>query len=134
MREARAPVERRSAPRHRAVAPVRFPGGTGVTRDLSTTGLFFRTDDGSFELGQLVELSVTLGHADPEGPLEMICRGRVCRVEQPKPGRAGATSVGVAVEASELGFAAWPGQGWPDQLSAWAHTCAPAIERGTGQI
>jgi hypothetical protein len=83
--------------------PVRFPGGSGVTRDLSATGFFFLTDR-PFDVGQPVELSVTLSHADTERPTELTCRGRVCRIEQQEPERRGGTVLGVAVAADCFAF------------------------------
>ena len=83
--------------------PVRFPGGSGVTRDLSATGFFFLTDR-PFDVGQPVELSITLSHADPERPTELTCRGRVCRVEQQEPEPCRASVVGVAVAAGSFAF------------------------------
>jgi len=65
--------------------PVRFPGGTGVTRDVSTSGVYFLSE-GSFEEGQQVSLTITLQHVDSEGPLDVICRGRVVRAEGPEIG------------------------------------------------
>ncbi len=107
MRDAPAIAERRSAPRHRLATLVTFPGGSGVTRDLSTTGLFFLTD-GPFAVGQPVQLSITLEHADPESPTELTCRGRVCRVERQIPEPAGGTVVGVAVAADSFDFPGGP--------------------------
>ena len=82
---------------------VRFLGGSGVTRDLSTTGLFFLADR-PFDVGQPVELSITFEHADPENPTELTCRGRVCRVEERRPEPGGGTVVGVAVAADSFAF------------------------------
>jgi hypothetical protein len=83
--------------------PVRFAGGTGITRDLSAGGLFFLTDT-PFEVGQPVELSVALAHADPDRPTELACRGNVTRVERPGPGQAGDPMFGVAVAAEDFAF------------------------------
>jgi PilZ domain len=107
MRDGPAIAERRSAPRHHLVALVTFPGGSGLTRDLSTTGLFFLTDR-PFALGQRVQLSITLEHADPESPTELTCRGRVCRVERQMPEPPGGTAVGVAVAADSFDFPGGP--------------------------
>ena len=98
-------MERRSIPRHRIVAPVLFPNGTGVTRDLSTNSLFFFTNDGRFELGQLREFSVTLSYADPAEPTELVCRGRVCRIEQDVGDPGAERRVGVAICDAEFAFA-----------------------------
>jgi PilZ domain len=97
-------TERRSAPRHRMATLVRFQGGSGVTRDLSTAGLFFLTDR-PFDMGQHVELWITFEHADPESPTELTCRGRVCRVEKCEPQSDGGNVVGVAVAADSFAIA-----------------------------
>jgi hypothetical protein len=82
-------------------APVLFPGGSGVTRDVSSLGLFFLTA-GPFDVGQPVELSITLSHAAPGHPAELTCRGKVCRVEQQEPERGGGIVLGVAVAANSF--------------------------------
>jgi hypothetical protein len=103
MGDASVHAERRSALRYHIATPVRFPGGSGVTRDLSAAGLFFLTEK-RFEVGQSVELSITLGHADPQCPMELTCRGRVCRVERREPEMCRGTALGVAVVADSFVF------------------------------
>lgn len=104
MRDASWYVERRSASRHHMATPARFPGGSGITRDLSATGLFFLTDT-PFDVGKPVELSVTLHRADPERPIELTFRGRVVRVEGPRLTRTCETEFGVAIAADGVAFA-----------------------------
>lgn len=103
MELAPAQPERRCTRRHRISVPVKFPGGTGVTRDVGATGLYFFSE-GSFEKGQQVSLMITLEHSDPDGPLDVTYRGRVVRAEGSEVG-AGARAVrGVAVASDTDGF------------------------------
>jgi len=78
-------MERRSAPRRRMSVPVRFPRGTGVTQDVSVAGVCFLSES-SFEEGQQVSLTITLEHADFGHQIQLICRGRVVRIEGPEVG------------------------------------------------
>ena len=68
--------ERRRAQRYRLAVPVRLQNGsTGITRDISTSGIFFETEHGH-TIGDTVQLSVQLGEASIQ------CEGRVVRLEQ----------------------------------------------------
>lgn len=88
--------ERRSETRQRVELPVSLPGGgTGITRDVSATGLFIEFD-GRLEAGDAIELSVTL--PDDDRPLRLQARGVVVRVE-PKGKSCG---VGVRFRAMSL--------------------------------
>lgn|GEM_PF-357177 len=100
--------ERRSSSRHRVALPVRFDEGGGITRDLSADGVYFLTDQ-PLELGQVVHLSMTLHHADPERPVDLVCRGRVCRIEAIEGGPDGGLKRGVAVIADDLAFTSGTG-------------------------
>jgi len=73
--------EKRRAPRHRGKLPVKLTDGKGVTRDFSSSGIFFETDR-SFSLGQPIEFTIMLEYADPAGPIRMKCRGEIVRVEE----------------------------------------------------
>lgn len=83
-----AQPERRSALRRRLALPVSFPGGTGVTRDVSAGGLYLLSER-SLEEGKLLTLRITLDHADPRRPVYMDCRGRVTRAERLPNGAGG---------------------------------------------
>lgn len=96
-------LERRSAPRHALSLPVRFPGGTGVTRDVSSTGLYFHTME-PLEVGQPVQLTVTLSRVDPGGVRDLTCLGTVRRVEVSGTDGGGTPVIGVAVAAEGFGF------------------------------
>ena len=68
--------ERRRAERYRLEAPVALQdGSTGITRDISTEGIYFETERG-YSIGETVNLSVRLGEASIQ------CEGRVVRLEQ----------------------------------------------------
>ena len=73
--------EKRRATRHQGKLPVKLKDAKGITRDFSSSGIFFETDK-SFTLGQPIEFTIMLEHADPEGPIRMKCRGEIVRVEE----------------------------------------------------
>lgn len=76
-------IERRTAVRYPIEVPVRFEGGTGMTRDISLSGLRFVTDS-PLAPGQALCLSVMFGKcAGPLAGLPVNCRGRVVRVGLP---------------------------------------------------
>lgn len=85
-------VERRQAPRYRVALPVDLEPGSGQTRDLSVSGVFFETDR-PFLPGTFIRFSVGFGSG-----LRVRCEGRVVRVE---PGEG---KVGVAVAFTSYGF------------------------------
>ena len=96
-------VERRRAPRHSVFLPVRAPAtGTGemfgVTRDVSSGGLFFYTELEDWEAGSRIDFVFQFppqvsGHA-----ATMRCRGTVVRAE------AAASSRGIAVRIDRISF------------------------------
>jgi hypothetical protein len=73
--------EKRQAPRHQGKLPVKLKVGKGITRDFSSTGIYFETDK-SFAPGQAIEFTITLEYADIEGPIEVKCKGKIVRVEE----------------------------------------------------
>lgn len=78
-------------------APTRLPVAvddkkTGVTRDLSASGVYFETDF-EYKVGSVIELTIDLeGNGNPT---KLECSGRIVRVEQ-----RGGGKVGVAVKMS----------------------------------
>lgn len=94
-------LERRSAPRHRMSLPVTFPGGTGLTRDVSSAGVFILSER-PFEEGQRVSLTLTLEHSSPEGPIDVTYQGVVTRIEGPQA-RMGAQALQGAAVALDPG-------------------------------
>ena len=67
--------------------------GSGVTRDVSTAGVYF-TCNGGFEVGARMTFTIDLAGEGEGSPLHLRCSGRVVRVE----GTGG--DMGVAVEVS----------------------------------
>jgi hypothetical protein len=65
--------------------------------------VYFVTDE-PLEPGQFVRLSVTLRHADPVRPVDLVCRGRVCRVEHIEELPGGLERRGIAVSADAFAF------------------------------
>ena len=72
---------RRQDQRRAVAMPVELPNGHGVTRDVSTSGVFFETTL-SFSRGDAISVSLLLEHADPGGPIRLHCQGKVVRVER----------------------------------------------------
>ena len=73
--------EKRRATRHQGKLPVKLKDAKGITRDFSSSGIFFETDK-SFTPGQPIEFTIMLEYADPAGPIRMKCRGEIVRVEE----------------------------------------------------
>jgi PilZ domain len=73
--------DRRKAPRFQVALPVELPEGTGITRNLSTCGVFFETDR-VFVVEEVIQFALVLEHIDPSRPVRLQCRGQVVRVEQ----------------------------------------------------
>ena len=73
--------ERRRSQRFQIALPVEFPGGTGITRDLSICGMYFETDR-IFVPGEIIEFTLVLEYLDLGQPVRLQCRGRVVRVER----------------------------------------------------
>ena len=76
---------RRQHQRLSLALPVQLQNGDGVTRDVSTSGVFFETDL-SFRAGSGITFSLILEHADPAGPIRVQCQGTVVRVERVREG------------------------------------------------
>lgn len=90
--------ERRRKRRHKGMIPVEIEGGTGMTRDFSSSGVFFETDQW-LEAGMSVEFALMLEHSYPNEPGRFLCQGKVVRVEP------GGEKVGVAVTIDSYSFA-----------------------------
>jgi hypothetical protein len=96
--------ERRQAPRYPLIAKIGQEKGEGITRDLSTSGVFFLSDAG-YAVGEAIGFWLELEDRDHELPLRVDCKGRVVRVE-PAEGRWG-----IAVSMTSIGFGM---QRWED--------------------
>src|SRR5437870_6018808 len=79
LRSKRAPHERRRARRYRVDLPVEFEGGTGVTRNVSQTGVLFVTDRAA-KVGEVVDFSLVLGEHDAGWKCRIGCVASVARV------------------------------------------------------
>lgn len=91
--------ERRRAVRFPIAIPVELEGGTGVTRDVSLSGVFFETDQ-FFLMGAPIRLTLVLERASPGQPVRLQCEGRVVRVERRQP----ELRLGVAVAIESYRF------------------------------
>jgi hypothetical protein len=92
-------AERRRAERFRVIVPVRLEEGSGITRDISTEGVFFETSERSLSVGASVRLALLFGRVQArKPPLEVECEGQVRRVEEI------GEQVGVAVAFTSYAF------------------------------
>ena len=74
-------TERRQAVRFPIAIPVELDEGTGITRDVSLSGVFFETYQ-RFAPGEPVRLTLVLERASPGDPIRLQCEGQVVRVRQ----------------------------------------------------
>ncbi len=75
--EKKAPI--RDSERLKTVLPVSIDGVKGVTRDISSSGIFLEVES-PLEPGTTVEFLVTLD--SPSGDLILSCEGEVVRTEE----------------------------------------------------
>lgn len=73
--------EQRREPRHKGKLPVELGSGKGITRDFSSSGIYFETDR-SFKPGQPIEFTIVLRHIDPKSPVRLKCQGEIIRIEE----------------------------------------------------
>jgi hypothetical protein len=85
-------ANQRAEERVSTACPVDLGTSSGVTRDVSASGMFFETD-ATLSLGNEITFSVELD--TPGGNLTLRCRGSIVRLE-PRENR-----VGVAVKITE---------------------------------
>jgi hypothetical protein len=84
--------EQRREERVPTALQVRLDGATGVTRDVSASGIFFETE-ASYAEGSEIAFSVDL--ETPGGKMVLNCKGAIVRVER------GQSRIGVAVRITE---------------------------------
>ena len=89
--------ERRETKRHNIEVPVRFERGTGVSRDISFTGIYFITQE-QLAPGEPLKLAFELEYAIPGKSLQLDCQGHVLRVEQLQG------SFGIAAKIDEVTY------------------------------
>src|SRR5438093_13246582 len=70
----------RSARRYVLALPVELARGSGLTRDVSTGGVYFLTDQ-VYPLDSQVDLTLVLGATPRAPPIRVRCRARVGRAE-----------------------------------------------------
>ena len=75
------PVERRQVSRFPIRLPVELERGAGITRNISTSGVFFETDQ-VFSAGALIRLTLHLEPTWTDIPTCLHCLGQVVRAEQ----------------------------------------------------
>ncbi len=73
--------DKRSAARFRVSLPVDLQGRLGTTRDVSVTGVYFETDQ-DIAPGSELLISLEMRHQWPRSVVQLICKGRVVRVEK----------------------------------------------------
>jgi len=84
--------EKRSKERVLAALPVTLGSGTGVTRDVSATGMFFETT-ATLDSGSVIGFSVEFD--TPTGKMVLHCKGNIVRTERRN------NRLGVAVNITE---------------------------------
>lgn len=73
--------EKRRAERIHLEAPVMLANGSGLSRDISESGIYFVTDQ-HLAPGSVINLTVHLDFICPGKRLHFDCRGEILRVEQ----------------------------------------------------
>ena len=96
-------VERRRAPRYAVYLPVRAPtAGTGemlgVTRDVSSGGLYFYTELEGWQTGSRIDFVLQFPQQISGHAATTRCRGTVVRAEGPENAR------GIAVRIDRISF------------------------------
>jgi hypothetical protein len=97
--------ERRRSERFSGEILIELKQGKGLSRDFSTDGVYFVTDQ-PLTLGEQLDFVMHLTHADPAWPILLQCRGEVVRLE------AGLKKTGVAVAIATHRFERKPA--WPE--------------------
>jgi hypothetical protein len=72
--------ERRKSERFTGQIPIELRQGKAVTRDCSTDGVYFVTDQ-SFSVGEKIEFDMLLDHSGLNTAMRLHCLGKVLRVE-----------------------------------------------------
>lgn len=97
-------LDRRRAQRFRVELFVELEHETGITRDVSDSGVFIVTQ-GSFSPGDPIEFTLVFEHLHPDHPVRLQCRGHVVRIEQSD----GKTGVAVAITGYRVALQNNPG-------------------------
>ncbi len=78
-RQSSSKPQRRGAPRINSRLPIVMGNKTGVSKDISATGMCFEFDEHR-EVGSVINFWVSL--ETPGGPLKLSCEAEVTRVEK----------------------------------------------------
>lgn len=70
----------RSTQRYDVALPVQLSRGSGLTRDVSTRGVYFQTGQ-NYDLDSQIDFTLTFGTLEQTPPIQVRCRARVVRVE-----------------------------------------------------
>ena len=97
-------VDRRQAFRFPIALPVELERGVGITRNISTSGVFFETDQ-VFSTGALIRLTLVLEPKCPSNPTCLHCQGEIVRAERQEE------RMGVAVAFTSYRFETLGGGG-----------------------
>ncbi len=89
--------DRRSNSRVLTSLPVSVQGQQGITRDLSTKGVFFEIDESPLPDSEF-DLSVDLLQVDARGVVRMVCKVRIVRVER----REGKLGIAATIQSQSL--------------------------------
>lgn len=73
-------IEKRATQRIEVEVPVQLEQGSGVTRDVSLTGIYFVTEE-PIEEGTRIRFTMEFEYVVPGRPLHMDCTAHVLRVE-----------------------------------------------------
>ncbi|WP_255539262.1 PilZ domain-containing protein [Polynucleobacter sp. 71A-WALBACH] len=93
---ARKNISRERSPRVKASFPMTVAdGGTGVTKDISATGIYFEVNSKQEE-GNVISFWVELD--TPGGKLKLVCEGEIVRVEED----GGKTRVATKIISQEI--------------------------------
>jgi PilZ domain-containing protein len=87
-------ADRRRAWRYPAHLGVSLDSGTGVSCDVSASGIYFETD-AALSPGETIAFSFNLEDIYPDVRLDLHCTGKIVRVEQ----RGGQLGVAATIDA-----------------------------------
>lgn len=89
--------EKRKETRFKGELPVELEQGTGLTRDFSASGVFFKTDH-SLTVGEPINFVIPMDYSAWDHPFRFRCQGEVVRLEP------SGEKVGVAVTIQSYSF------------------------------
>ena len=70
----------RSAQRYHLGLRVQLPGGSGLTRDVSTGGVYLQTDQ-TYHLDSQIDFMLEFGTMEHTPPIHVRCHARIVRIE-----------------------------------------------------